>query len=501
MDKIPGIGANLVKTVTNLIDSKEEKSEDNALSTVLGSLKLYDDNSPLSTLSSKYRSTETLYDIVIRINNISDLRTQGWEILVGKHAKNILPIRMILDRNASTNSLSEKKQGVIATALGAYNRGKSFLLKKLCKIELPNGNLISTEGISITAGRENYTNLVFLDTAGTDTPVKNEEIEFKRATEALLREVVLHLSTFIIIVVNRLRATDQIYIKEILKYCRNTPNKKSVIIVHNFVDIETIEDLDKIIEIEVKKIFGAKLETLQLVVNRTAKSINYFTSYQSGIDVRHYILAKSRSNAADHWNKQTLDGIMNLLQNSENKQSLDIINDMIHFINTKLPQLFKQDNHYQNSSTSQNIQIVHSDRQHREDLLKDPLSLELAEKLVYDDTGYFIRNESGQWQPRYNLYDDKDNYYLIVETAGFRKGELKTSRSDKSINIEGTRLDLTKGMINPTTRQSDIPAGSPKLNIPFKKDINSDGVEIERDEGLLRFTIPKKKTNQIDEAV
>ncbi|CAF4093689.1 unnamed protein product, partial [Adineta steineri] len=139
MDKIPGIGANLVKTVTNLIDSKEEKSEDNALSTVLGSLKLYDDNSPLSTLSSKYRSTETLYDIVIRINNISDLRTQGWEILVGKHAKNILPIRMILDRNASTNSLSEKKQGVIATALGAYNRGKSFLLKKLCKIELPNG--------------------------------------------------------------------------------------------------------------------------------------------------------------------------------------------------------------------------------------------------------------------------------------------------------------------------------------------------------------------------
>ncbi|CAF1512141.1 unnamed protein product, partial [Adineta steineri] len=285
---------------------------------------------------------------------------------------------------------------------------------------------------------------------------------------------------------------------------------KSVIIVHNFVDIETIEDLDKIIENEVKKIFGAKLETLQLVVNRTAKSINYFTSYQSGIDVRHYILAKSRSNAADHWNKQTLDGIMNLLQNSENKQSLDIINDMIHFINTKLPQLFKQDNHYQNNSTSQNIEIVqhnsqpyivHSDRQHREDLLKDPLSLELAEKLVYDDAGYFIRNESGQWQPRYNLYDDKDNHYLVVEAAGFRKGELKTSRTDKSISIEGTRSDLTKGMINPTIRQSDIPVGSFKLNIPFKKDINPDGVEIERDEGLLRFTIPKKKTNQIDEAV
>ncbi|CAF1217601.1 unnamed protein product [Adineta ricciae] len=78
---------------------------------------------------------------------------------------------------------------------------------------------------------------------------------------------------------------------------------------------------------------------------------------------------------------------MNLLQNSESKRCLDLHNDMIKFINTKLAQLFKQENQ---------TQIVQIDRQYRYDLNVDPISLELSEKLVYDDAGYIIRNESRQ---------------------------------------------------------------------------------------------------------
>ncbi|UJR18517.1 hypothetical protein I4U23_005424 [Adineta vaga] len=511
MDKKPStFFLDKVKSKLDLTDNKEKKDslsdisdQGTSLSTILGGLKLFDNNLSLSTLSNKYQSTDTLYDIVIRINNVSDLCSQGWEILVGKYAKTIVPNRIVFDNNNSTIPSSEQKKGVIATALGAYNRGKSFLLKKLCKIELPNGNLVSTEGISITAGRENYTNLVFLDTAGTDTPVKNEEIESKRATEALLREVVLHLSTFIIIVVNRLRATDQIYIKEILKYCRNTSDKKSIIIVHNLLDVESIEDLAKVIDNEIKKIFGAKKEVLQLTINRESKQIEYFTSQQNGIDIRHYILAKSQSKAAGVWNKQTFDGIMNLLQNSENKRSLDIINDMISFINSKLPQLFK--NNHQNLQIVQHESqpyIVHSSRQHRDDLLKDPLSLELSEKLAYDDAGYFIRNESGHWQPRYTLYEDKKAYYLIVEAAGFKEGELDVTQSEYCITIAGTRPDLITLATDPTIRQSDIPVGSFELNIPFQDEIvPDDAVIIERKDGMIQFTIPKKAACQIKRRV
>ncbi|CAF4029782.1 unnamed protein product [Rotaria sp. Silwood1] len=153
-------------------------SGETVISTILGSLKLYHDDVQSNTASRKYKSISSLYDVVIRINNLSDLSSQGWEILVGKHIKNVTRNKMIPENNASGKASGELKEGVIVTILGAYNRGKTFLLKNLCKIELPDGNLVHTEGLSITAGRENYTNIVFLDTAGTDTPVTTHGVNF-----------------------------------------------------------------------------------------------------------------------------------------------------------------------------------------------------------------------------------------------------------------------------------------------------------------------------------
>jgi len=117
---------------------------------------------------------------------------------------------------------------------------------------------------------------------------------------------------------------------------------------------------------------------------------------------------------------------------------------------------------------------------------------------VYDDAGYFIRNESGQWQPRYNLYEDDTKYCLIIELSGFKKGELKTDVSNnKSITIEGTRSDLNRSMTDPIIRQSDIPIGSFKLNIPFMCEIASKEITSEREDGFIRIIIPKEKQEQI----
>ena len=78
---------------------------------------------------------------------------------------------------------------------------------------------------------------------------------------------------------------------------------------------------------------------------------------------------------------------MNLLQNSENKRRLDLINDMIKFINNKLPQLFKQDD-----QTQQNMHIVqheskpcivHIDRQYRDDLKADPINSRIIRKTCF----------------------------------------------------------------------------------------------------------------------
>ena len=142
----------------------------------------------------------TPYDIIIRINSLAMLATSGWNITIGQNTA----------KDLSKLSTAGDNRGVIVAILGSYNRGKSFLLNQLCDIRLPHGNLVHTEGLSITAGRNLSENVIFIDTAGTDTAIPRDKLEDKKATEALLREIALHLSSYIIIVVNRLRATDQI---------------------------------------------------------------------------------------------------------------------------------------------------------------------------------------------------------------------------------------------------------------------------------------------------
>lgn len=465
-------------------------SNDTALRTIINGLKLSNDKE-----TNQYKSTDTLYDVIIRINCLSSLEDQGWEILVGKHTMDVVPVQ---------RTTSESAEGVIATVIGAYNRGKSYLLRKLCKIDIPDGKLIHTEGISITAGRDNYKNIVFIDTAGTDTPVAREKLDFKRATDALLREVVLYLSTYFIIVVNRLRASDQTYIQQILKYCRQYPNiKKNIIIVHNLLDIETIKDADDLIRKEVVGIFEATPKETQLTMNGVIRSIKFFISKENeNIELRHYVLAKSSSEAGKVWNKQSLDGIMNLLQNSENKRSLNIIKDMISYINTRLPQLFQSNQQLDGDNQTPTVEVVQHDslpyvvlsnRRQLHDLLREPCRLKLSDKLIYDDSGYFVRNEAGRWQPRYNLYENETHYYLIAELTGFKQADLNASVLEKSIVIEGIRTDLNESIGFPIIRQSDILIGSFKLNLAFDCEIDTEEVKRERDDGFIKIIIPKKK--------
>ncbi|CAF5226853.1 unnamed protein product, partial [Rotaria magnacalcarata] len=107
-------------------------------------------------------SIPTPYDVTIRINSLVALSTSGWEIVLGNSASEI----------QSNSSIPKDNRGVIVAVLGSYNRGKSFLLNELCGLNLPSGNLIHTEGISITAGRKQAENIVFIDTAGTDTAIQ-----------------------------------------------------------------------------------------------------------------------------------------------------------------------------------------------------------------------------------------------------------------------------------------------------------------------------------------
>jgi len=440
------------------------------------------------------QSLVTPYDIIIRINSVTALSTSGWDILLGKNTKD----------DISNISTPADNHGVIVSVVGSYNRGKSFLLNQLCNIQLPNSNLTHTEGISITAGRNLAEKIIFIDTAGTDTAIPRDKLDDKKATEALLREIALHLCSYIIIVVNRLRATDQSYIQQILKHCESVNSNKNIIIVHNLIDVQTIEDVNKIIKEEVEDLFDAKLDTMKLQVNHVSNDIKFYYSKQNGVAIRHFIFARDGFEAAKKWNRNSIDGIMSILQTAQDcRRDLDVINEMINFVNTKLPQLFtnnrEQDNNPQKLQVQMHVKkphIVLAHRRELEDLKQNPYPLILSPKLLYDDAGYFIgigSKDNGQWQPIYSLYETDNEIHAVIELSGLKQGESHVEVSEEAIIVTGCRGDFKKLLTNPEIHQEKIPVGQFKIEIPLKCRVDPDETRLERDEGLCKIICPKRK--------
>ncbi len=119
----------------------------------------------------KYEKVDpnNFYDIIVDIKSIKDIN-KGWEI------------KMIKEGEENYNKYKNEeilKIGVI----GNMNKGKSFLLSKLSKINLPSGTSIRTEGLSvkypeIENGFQNR-RIALLDSAGLETPVL-KDVDFEQ---------------------------------------------------------------------------------------------------------------------------------------------------------------------------------------------------------------------------------------------------------------------------------------------------------------------------------
>jgi HSP20 family molecular chaperone IbpA len=275
------------------------------------------------------------------------------------------------------------------------------------------------------------------------------------------------------------------------------------------MDVETQKDIDEVIQNEVEELFEATLDTIKLKIDQDSTNVNFYSSTHYDVKLRHFIFAKQGSEAANIWNRQSIDGIMSILQTATDaRRKLDVVNEMISFVNTKLPQLFitnhEQDN-ILNEKNQQKFQvqqhyrqpfIVLSHRKDMDDLKQHPDELKLSPKLLYDDAGYFIGISSmnnGQWQPLYNLYDTSDKIYVVIELAGFKQGEARVQVAEEAIIIGGCRVDLKETLTSPTIHHEKIPIGKFKLEIPLQHKIDPETTELKRDEGLFKITCPKKK--------
>ena len=105
------------------------------------------------------------YDVIVHIDSIKEIN-KGWKIEMSERGKKNY------EYFKNENVL---KLGVIGNA----NKGKSFLLSKISKINLSSGMSIKTEGLSIKYPDLNIfknRKIVLLDSAGLETPVLISDI-------------------------------------------------------------------------------------------------------------------------------------------------------------------------------------------------------------------------------------------------------------------------------------------------------------------------------------
>ena len=376
------------------------------------------------------------YDVIVHIDSIKDIN-KGWKIEMSKNAKknyNYLKNQNVL------------KIGVIGNA----NKGKSFMLSKISKIELPSGMSIKTEGLSIKyPDLRVFTNrkIVLLDSAGLETPVlvsndnvkndnknenkKNEKKNDKKnelfreksreklITELFLQNYIVNNSDILIVVVDSLSFSEQKLLMKVKKEMERSKKVIPLYIIHNLKSYSSKKQVEDYIKETLLKSATFTLEEgHKITVDMKEITGTYFYEVDKDKDklqkTFHLLYAYEGSEAGRIYNKFTLSFIEKSYQQVTYLESFDVIETLKdRYIKVSKDIIEKNENtqtltmeSFENSEIN-NSKIIK---------LKDEKEIVLKKCLI-DELGFSNFKANG-FEPMYNIYN-KDNKIIVkVEAPG-----------------------------------------------------------------------------------
>ena len=391
------------------------------------------------------KSAEEYYDVVIDINSIISLKNEGWSIKYNKE-------------RASIYEKIISKKTIKIGVLGINNVGKSFLLSKLVKSEIPTGYSVETKGISIKYAKEDDINeekgICILDSAGFETPLlreekvivekkqiykdiyknenveqnkknelekamKSDEIEMelsrdKAQTERFIEQLILSLSDMIILVIGKLTRREQKLITRIKNEAKmNEKNRiDSIIIVHNLAQYHTIKEVEKHIKQYLNKSATFRLsedEVLALEKYRERKYLFESSDEPGEFKVFHYIMAKEGTEAGNYYNNLTLELIKQQYNICTKRRAINIPEEIINLFSDLSLEITGEKMECERLGKDKNIIK----------LKNNPNNLKKNKKLYIQNTysdqdGNFLRNKY-TFEPKYSLCyytikkEDEDN--------------------------------------------------------------------------------------------
>ena len=363
---------------------------------------------------------EEFYDIIININSIKQVN-QGWDIKMNERGK----LRFEEYKN---------KQALVIGMIGNSNKGKSFLLSKISKIDLPNGTNIRTEGLSIKyPDLKKYKNrkIVLLDSEGLESPflfqyyekrneVTDEKLKEKAkdklVTEYFLQNFIMDSSDIIIAVVGLLTFQEQKFLNKIKSQISKLNYKKTLFVIHNLMTLTTVDQVKNYINNTLMNSATFDLEKTTKITTKISngEKVEYFFEKKSKIRIIHLIFANEGSEAGKFYNNFALEFIENSFQEITDIKSFDVIENLKErFIG--LSKILMENNINQIISKKDFINYAQIIKERKIRLEK---KRDIILKRYYIDELGFSDLRSNGFIPCYNYFLKDDKLILRLETPG-----------------------------------------------------------------------------------
>ena len=420
----------------------------------------------------KNREAQDFYDMILDFNSFEQLKSDGWNAYFTK-----------LGKKKYDKCLNEKN--IVIGVVGNKNRGKSYLLGRIMKMkeyENPNGFLITTKGISCIFPKLDNTDKTFitLDTAGKDNPLlqntffkeddKNELIRNiardQKVTEIALNDFIIQESDVLITVLEQLSFNEQEMLKNLINqiniyginYAKeNKCRSKRLIVIHNLMNISTIEGIKKFID---EVLLKSLTFSLDIQVNKKQNITIYIQNMHQDkkqiIEIIHLIVGDDNNeDIKREYNEPAFEFIRKNITVRVGRK-FNILESFKNFIieNSKNyfeGEVLKKDSIKINNEIPENDKII----------IPITLSQELKDKKLIFKKFYInakgIHNFSSALEPRYStdLIEINNNYYIEIEFELSGDIELKdndiicvTDKEQYVFTIKGKTIQNNEDMGN-----------------------------------------------------
>ena len=322
----------------------------------------------------KYSDDDLLkyYDIIFDIDSLENLKTNGWRLEFSEKGKETYEKRKI-------------EKSTVVSVIGNKNKGKSFILAKLSNIEIPDGFNITTKGLSIIYPKIEKKNIIFLDTAGFEIPLcENEEFKFttnnkeyiqleketskedkekiklsikdylteeeyitqtikftrdRQNTDYFLQKFILNSADILLCIVNQLNLSDHKFLNRIQEENKD----KKIFVIHNLKTLKKKDDVKDYIEETLLKLVTSKLELGRYIEipgdekkEKEENNIYYRQVFEKEEDssrqVIHLFMANDKSEAGDFYNNSTLEFMKYQIIQFTNTKQFPIIDKVKEFL-------------------------------------------------------------------------------------------------------------------------------------------------------------------------